>query len=521
MSFDHTFNKGVRFKAAALLIMFVAAYWVPLKAMIDTWSKNEDYSYGFFIPIVSAYLLWDMRSRLKSASIKSSWIVFPVLLFLVLLSAYGILGSSGNISMPTVPLLVICFTAFCFGIDPVRRLILPLGFLVFMVPVPAVIERTIGMYLKSVSSRLGGEIIRLFNISVNVSGNIIDLGATQLQVVDACNGLRYVFPLFALGIIYAYFFERVAWKRIFCVLATIPIAIMTNALRIGITGILTKQYGAGVAEGFFHGFSGWVLFMVAFCLLFLIGRVLTLFPPKSAKTPPVSPRTCSTARHDNSNGAFVTSLIMLFIVAGLSLSTKALPPIKLNGGIESFPLAFSEWSGKSEPVDTEIINASGAEEAFNGVFANSKGDNISLYIGYRGTAFLANENFFHSPTVCLPSAGWETIGTSTRIIPGVPVFGQLKVTQMIVSNLGDTSVVYFWFQTKNKATYDKNMNRFDLALHAVLRDNTYDLFIRTITKVKPSESQRNAEERMDAFVREMTAALQNFIETNQNTASVK
>jgi exosortase D (VPLPA-CTERM-specific) len=522
------FIKGTWFKVSLLLVLFIAAYWVPLSSLVNTWMKNEDYSYGFLIPVVSLYLIWDMRARLKDVEFRSSWAVFPVLISLVLLSIYGILGSSGNISMPAVPLLIICFTAFCFGLDITRRLILPLGFLIFMVPIPPILERTIGIYLKSLSSKLGGEVIQFFNISVNVSGNIIDLGVTQLQVVDACNGLRYVFPLLAIGVIYAYLFERVTWKRIFCVLITIPIAILTNALRIGITGILTNYYGPGVAEGFFHDFSGWVLFMVSSCLLFLIGRILAWLPPKGSK---VEQTTVSCGEKSTNqaigvpyiDGAFITSMIILILVAGLSFSTKALPPIKLTGGIASFPLMFSNWSGQATLVDPEIIDKSGAEEAFNGNYQNSAGDDVSLYIGYRGTAFLANENFFHSPTVCLPSSGWETIETSTHEIQGVPFFGRLKVTKMIVAHMDSKMVVYFWFQTKNKATYDKNINRFDLALHAIRRDNTHDLFIRTITPIRLGESIRVNEQRMDVFVTDMMSALLTFIKEHQivNSALVK
>lgn len=515
----------MRFQVATLLILFISAYWVPLTSMFNTWMKNEDYSYGFLIPLLSIYLIWDMRARLKGIRPESSWAILPVLVLLVLLSVYGILGSSGNISMPLIPVLIIGFTAFCFGIGTLRRLILPLGLLFFMVPIPAVIERTIGMYLKVVSSELGGLIIRLCNISVHVSGNIIDLGVTQLQVADACNGLRYVFPLLALGILYSYFFERTPWKRLFCVISTVPIAVAINAFRIGLTGILTVKYGPEAAEGFFHGFSGWIMFVAAFCLLFLIGRILRIFPPRdTAKPAPGEPayqagKPDYTKAHsaERTDGAFITSVIMLAIVSSLSLSTKALPEIKLKGGIAAFDTVFSDWKGKTAIVDPKIVDLSGAQEAFSGVFQNSSGEDVALYIGYRGTAFLANENFFHSPTVCLPASGWIEESVSTRVIENVPHFGKLKVTRMVISILGSKEVVYFWFQTKSKTTYDKNINRFDLAMHAIRRDNTYDMFIRTITPVKMGEDIETAQQRMDAFVRDMMKALMQFIDTGHYT----
>lgn len=512
------------FKPVVLLILFIAAYWVPLKAMVSIWWTDEDYSYGFLIPIVSAYILWDKRETIKKLYVKSSWNALPGLIFFVLLSIYGILGSSGNISMPAIPILIILFAAFCFGWAAMKELIVALGFLIFMIPVPAIFERYLGLILKDISSKMGGAIIDIMNIPVHVSGNVIDLGVTQLQVVDACSGMRYLFALLALGVIYAYFFEKAPWKRIAAVLSTIPIAIITNGVRIGITGILTDKYGVAVAEGFFHGFSGWVLFMVAFACLFVVGRILALFPPKSKwgqkkvdtgdteEGPKESlPRGAAVI----SNKAFYTSICLMVVVGILSLSTGALPPVKIQGGIEKFPTTFAGWQGQAEPVDPEIIIKSGAEESFSAFYQNADKGPVSLYIGFRSTAFLSNENFFHSPTVCLPSSGWKILEESTHVIGNVPLFGSIKVAQLIMDGGGKKQLVYFWFQTKDKTTHDKNINRFHLTLHALRRDNTYDLFIRPIAPIRAGESIESAQQRMDGYVRDMMGTLLQFLKEKQ------
>jgi exosortase D (VPLPA-CTERM-specific) len=496
----------------ALTIVFIAAYWVPLRGIVNTWATNDDYSYGYLIPVVSAYLFWDMRHRLNGLTFKPAWTILPLLLLLVALSLYGILGSSGNIARPAVPIVYILLITFCFGFQAVKRFALPLGFLVFIIPLPAFLDRTVSVFLKSISSKLGGYLIQLSGLSVHVSGNIIDLGVTQLQVVDACSGLRFVFPLMALGVIHAYFFEKVMWKRVVCVLATVPIAIATNVLRIGITGILTHFYGPELAQGFFHDFSGWAIFMVAFVFLFVLSRFFKLFPGDGAKhaeasiatTPPV-------VRKRRIIPALATAFILLAITGSLSLTTGALPPITLEGGIASFPLRIDDWQGQAQPIDPVIIEASGAEEAFQAFYRNSHDEGVSLYIGYRGSSFMENENFFHSPTVCLPSSGWRSLDQSVHRIEGVENFGALTATKMIVEQMGVQQLVYFWFQTKDRATHDKNINRFHLALHALKRDNTHDLFIRTITPIKSGESLRDAENRMDGFVRDMTSAMHDFL----------
>jgi EpsI family protein len=215
------------------------------------------------------------------------------------------------------------------------------------------------------------------------------------------------------------------------------------------------------------------------------------------------------------NKAFLTSICLLLIVGALSMSTQALPAIKIQGGLEKFPLEFAGWRGRSEFVDPEIVTLSGAEASFSGFYTKNDHDQVSLYLGYRSTAFLSNENFFHSPNVCLPASGWQTIEESTHVVTNVPAFGNIEVTKMVMGYLGRKSLVYFWFQTKDKATRDKAVNRFHLALHAIRRDNTHDLFIRPITPLQPGERIEVAEERMDEFVREMMTALLQFLKDKQ------
>lgn len=520
------YSRDIRFRAAVLLAAFIACYWVPLKTLASIWMNNEDYSSGFLIPIASLYLLWDKRKQLGDAEIKSFWPALPLLLLFNLLCLYGTLGSSGNVSMPAIPFLIILYTAFCFGLPLVKKLFLPLGFLIFMIPVPPVVELSLGLFLKDISSKMGGWIIQTANIPVFVSGNIIDIGVMQLQVVDACNGMRYLFPLLALGVLYGYFFEKVLWKKIVCFLATIPIAILTNGLRIGITGILANSFGPGVADGFFHGFSGWAIFIVAFAFLFLIGRLLRLLPPRpglpsAASRPSRAFQSGLPPVGKGTKASFCTACALMVIFGLLALSTYALPPVKLQGGIASFPLKISNWEGHIVHIDPALIERSGAEESFSGIYKNENEESISLYIGYRSTAFLSNENFFHSPTVCLPSSGWVTQSLSARTITDVPQFGQLKVSTMVIENAGARQLVYFWFQTKDKATSNKDINRFHLAMHAIQRDNTYDFFIRPITPVRPDETIEDARRRMDCFVRDMMKVLLQFTQEHQIPPIVK
>jgi exosortase D (VPLPA-CTERM-specific) len=365
---------------------------------------------------------------------------------------------------------------------------------------------------------VGELILRIWGISAYIEGNIIDLGVTQLHVVDACSGLRYILPLFALGVIFAFFFEKVRWKQCVLAISTIPIAITINGFRIGMTGILTRWLGKTAAEGFFHDFSGWLIFIFAFAMLFGLHRLMkavfrVVMPVTSERTDVRKTETVS--RAGNNTVPVIASSLLLTLVGTLSFSVAALPSMSLPGGFAAFPMVIDDWKGRTETMDQNIVKLSGAEEALNAVFKNEKGEVISLYVGYRGSPFLESENFFHSPNVCIPSSGWKVLSIGKRRIPDVPNFGNVVVSEMVIERMGHRELVYFWFQTKNRFSHNVNINRFHLSLHAIGRDNTHDVFIRPIAEIGSSERVEDTKARLDGFVRAMMPALLGFLEEGQ------
>lgn len=506
------------FQSLLILLALAVAYFNTSAGLFHIWTTNEDYSYAFLIPIISAYLIWERRQEIRRAPVSPNWFGGILFFLLIMVSAYGILGSSPSAVRPAIPLIILAIVLFCFGKDILKIMVLPLSLLIFMIPLPTMYGALVGVHLKRISTLLGELILRMTGITVFVEGNVIDLGVTQLQVVDACSGLRYILPLLCLGVIFAYFFEKVRWRQIVLVVSTIPIAIITNGIRIGATGILAERYGSDVAQGFFHGFSGWLIFMFAFALLFLLHFIMRAMLGKGGQSEKSRSDTqpLSTHKKDRPN-TLPVAIVTLFLVAMalISYRVKAFPPINLKTGLSAFPLSIASWQGRPEPIDPEMIKASGAEDAFNSVYQNSENEIVSLYIGYRSSPFGESENFFHSPNVCLPSSGWKTLDTRKRRIPGVPHFGNITVQEMLIRKQGSRRLVYFWFQTKNRASHNVNINRFHLSLHAIMQDNTYDLFIRLITPIKADETIADAGTRMDNFAGDMMSSLQVFMKEEQ------
>jgi len=500
----------LRLQWLLLAACFALAFGQTLTGLWDFWTSGGDGSFALLIPFVSAYIIWEKRQSLAAATVKPNYAALPFLVVCILIGLYGILGSSPTAVRSMLPLVLLSGTLFCFGSRYFRLLALPLALTVFMLPLPTVLEVHLGLPLRHLSTQFGVMLLRALDVSVFVEGNIIDLGLTRLQVVEACSGLRYLMPLLALGVLFAYFFIRNPGMRVVPALATLPLAIGANGLRIAATGYLAQNHGPEVAEGFFHAFSGWLFF--SFALLLLIAIVLAL--RKSSATASSPDGTAMPPRRLHTSLPWLPVILcsgLLLAVGSLSVWTSALPSIRLQNGFAAFPLQIDPWTGRTETLPPRIVERSGAQEALNAAFLSPDGRRVSLYVGYRGAPFLESENFFHSPDVCLPSLGWKTLATSIRRIDSVPVFGTMAVRQMWIEKMGQKQLVYYWFQTRTRTSADVDRNRFHLLLHALTRKNTYDLFIRPMTPLFPGEAPEEAEARLDRFVRSLSGELQRFL----------
>ena len=143
-----------------------------------------------------------------------------------------------------------------------------------MIPLPQFVLANLSEKLQLLSSQIGVSVIRLFDISVFLEGNVIDLGGYKLQVAEACSGLRYLFPLMTLGFLMAYFYKGALWKRVVLFLSSIPLTVLMNSVRVGIIGVTVEHWGIDMAEGFLHEFQGWMIFMVSAALM--LGEIALL-----------------------------------------------------------------------------------------------------------------------------------------------------------------------------------------------------------------------------------------------------
>ena len=258
-----------------LALLLVGIYHDVLARLAVQWYDDPDYSHGFLVPLLALYLLWERRVQLSTLPAVPSVAGLAVLGLGVMMLIVGSVGAELFLQRTSLIVVIAGLVLLILGRQFLRVVAFPLAFLLFMIPLPAIVMNAVAFPLQMFAAQTAA--VCLFNLGIPVlrEGNVIMLAGTTLEVAEACSGIRSLQALLALGTVYAYFTQTAMWKRWVLVLLSIPIAILANAFRVSGTGVLAHYWGAQAAEGFYHTFSGWLIFLVAFLLLLACGAVLS------------------------------------------------------------------------------------------------------------------------------------------------------------------------------------------------------------------------------------------------------
>ena len=275
--------------AAGLLTAAIALLYADVLAgLVRQWSTDDNYSHGFFVLPLALYFAWERREGVARAAVRPSvaGVVLVALSLVVLLA--GRLGA--ELFLTRVSLIGVLFGAvlFVWGREHLRLLLFPLSFLLLMIPLPAILFNQVAFPLQLAASQAGEAAISLAGIPVLREGNVLRLPAQTLEVVEACSGLRSLISLIMLGVVLGYFTDRRTWARVAIAIAAVPIAIVANAIRVAGTGIASEWVSPAAAEGFFHTFSGWLVFVVAFSGLLLVQQVIARIGRRGLQPAPLS-----------------------------------------------------------------------------------------------------------------------------------------------------------------------------------------------------------------------------------------
>ncbi len=258
----------------ATALVLVALYAQVAPGLVRQWAAEEDYTHGFLILPLALYFVWERREALKALEQRPAVLGAVLLSLGLLMLVVGSVGAELFLQRFSVIVVIGGLTWLILGTRFLRELAFPIAFLVFMIPLPAIVMNAIAFPLQLFAAQTASFCMETAGIPVLREGNTIVLANTTLEVAEACSGIRSLQALLALGAVYGYFTQKVAWKRWALVLLSIPIAIAANAFRVAGTGFLAHYIGPEAAQGFYHSFAGWIVFVVAFVLLLAVGTLL-------------------------------------------------------------------------------------------------------------------------------------------------------------------------------------------------------------------------------------------------------
>jgi exosortase D (VPLPA-CTERM-specific) len=491
---------------AVALAAAVLAVKTGLTQMLGWLLNRPEYSHGIIIPFIAAFLVWQRRDQIERMPFTGSWAGLLLALLGAALGAIGKMSALFTIEHYSVLIALYGLVLALTGWKVFRLVWVPLLILIFMVPLPEFLYQNFSAQLQLLSSQIGVWFMRLFGVSVYLEGNVIDLGVYKLQVAEACDGLRYLFPLMTIGFLIAYFFKAALWKRILLFLSSIPITILMNSFRVGTIGVMVEHWGVRMAEGFLHEFQGWAVFMASGALMVL--EILLLarigagrrpwrelfgleFPAPTPKDPPVMARPVPASLYAS------TALLVLVAAGSLSLPERA-ESIPQRTSFARYPKTVGTWTGRREALEAIYLDALMLDDYYLANFTRGTEPPINYYIAWYDSQRAGRSA--HSPRSCLPGGGWQIKSLTQRALPGVRTGRDALRVNRVLTQLGmQRELVYYWFQQRGRVITNEYMAKWYLFWDALTRNRTDGALVRLVVALPPGGTATAADRQLTEF----------------------
>lgn len=503
-----------------VLILLFAGMFEGLAHMTNRWVELEEFSHGFILPVVALYMAW-LRFEPKDIQPDNNtyWPGGVLVLLGLLLGILGEMSAIYEVIQYGFVLALFGLTVASLGYRAFLRMLGPLFILFFMVPFPSFIYRNLSAQLQLWSSALGVEFIQLFDIPVFLEGNVIDLGEMKLQVVEACSGLRYLFPLMSLSYICACLYQAPRWQRAVVFLSAMPITLVMNSLRIGAIGVTVEYWGQEMAEGFLHDFEGWIMFMLSLAILlieiYLLSRLLKprrvlldrFQLDQNATWPDIRQGLSSLMP----NRILVLVLLMttgFFTVMTVLPNRGEVLPDRI--GFQTFPLRMGTWTGVKKNIDVDYLTQLKFTDYILADYLSDKGENISFYVAYYDSQRKGRS--VHSPRACLPGDGWEMKHMENITFESIMLNGVPLTTNKVMIQKGDArSVVYYWFDQRGRNITNEFAVKWYLFQDSLTRSRTDGSLIRLVVPLKESDTEATAFAVAESFLRDMVPRISDYV----------
>jgi exosortase D (VPLPA-CTERM-specific) len=507
---------AIRYGLFPVIALLLGGYifWTPLGAIVKIWTTSEEYNYGPLIPVLAAAMLArDLRR--SSAGEGPGWIGFALLVIGLIFGMFGKVAAFVYLAEIGIFFFLIGLFAAVAG-DARARTVWPgLLYLGFGIPLARLLQANLSANLQLISSQIGAGTIRIFGIPVFLDGNIIDLGAIQLEVAAACSGLRYLFPLASFGFLCAYLYKGSAWQRVVILLSTVPITILLNSLRIGVTGILVDRFGIEAAQGFFHDFEGWLIFCAAVAILFIEIKVFCLFGGDRSllrrldfSWPPSAPK--AAARGSAAKSAIAALVLIVATAAVFPMLKLPDTTAPARADFSHFPRSIDQWTGTDLAVDAVALDSLKPTDYLSANFVDlATQDSVALWIAYYSTQEIGEA--IHSPRICIPAGGWRISQIQPVAVNPAGDARAFQVNRAIIQKGNDKALVYYWFQGRGRIESNEFAVKLHLMSDAMVRQRTDGALVRLVTPIRENEQVTVSEKRLQAFLAKLNPQLAPYL----------
>jgi exosortase D (VPLPA-CTERM-specific) len=510
---------------AAVMTVLGYLYADSLRVLFEAWLEDDNYSHGPFIPLISFYLAWLRWGPLQATERRGVWWGLPIITGGLLVFVVGQFAAMHAVVHLSLWIVIVGLFACVVGLSGVRLLAFPLLYLLTAIPLPVFLMGELSSRLQLWSSALAIKCLQLLGVMANREGNIIDLGRVQLQVVEACSGLRYLFPLMALTLLVAYLYRQPLWKRVLLVLSSIPISILLNGFRISTIGLLVDTYGRSAADGFSHFFEGWVFFVASLGLLCAEMWVLARIGSRGSLrpfaeligAPPVENggSTPIPAAYPSSIRIGVAPALaggVLLILAALTAPAAALqdfPPPARQSLLE-FPLQLGAWQGVSSPMERQYLDALQLDDYVFADYSLIEKVPVNLYVAYYDSPKKGRSS--HSPRQCIPGGGWDISSfESLRLDPASGMNSPLDVNRVVIKKDGQKQIVYYWFKQRDRWITSEYLVKLYLFWDSLTRQRADGALVRLVSVVNADETEAIVDGRLQTVAGLVSPILARYV----------
>jgi exosortase D (VPLPA-CTERM-specific) len=494
---------------AALLAAI--AFRGALFELVRRWTTQEEYSHGFLVPLVAAWLLWVRRDALLASIAQPAWTGPALILLAMFMHVIGQLGGMFVLSPLAFIVTLLGIILATGGFPLLRVAFIPTAFLIFAIPLPSFIQSYLSIELQLISSRLGVAFISFFQIPVYLEGNLIDLGSYKLQVVDACSGLRYLFPLFSLSFLTVYLFQAPVWQRALVLFSSIPITIAMNGFRIGIVGVTVDRWGPRMADGVLHFFEGWIIFVASALLLalevILLARISgrrfsEVFGFPTTETVQGSAHAESEVTELRQLYACLVLICVTMLVGSLTSNRPEIIPERSR--FVTFPAKIGNWQGNPSLLEPQVEQFLAMDDYLLSDYSNPDGKIVNLYAAYYASE--RSGKLPHSPLDCIPGDGW-----SITKFERTSVDHDRPINRATIERNGSKQLVYYWYEKLGKRITTEYFSKYLSLYDAITERRSDGALVRLTTPIRQGEPEHDADARLRQFMHDLGPTLTRFL----------